>query len=97
MKLVFSDDAEPNDFYQAVARGIAQGEEDKEDIFIPAVKTAGALDGDLVLVALPLYANGRQEGRVEKILQSAPTPIIGTLASARVSLRLKPSNSYVFS
>ena len=61
-----------------------KGEEDKEDIFIPAGKTAGALDGDLVLVALPLYANGRQEGRVEKILQSAPTPIIGTLASARV-------------
>ncbi len=31
MKLVFSDEAEPNDFYQAVARGIAQGEEDKEE------------------------------------------------------------------
>ena len=30
MKLVFSDEAQPNDFYQTVARGVAQGQKSKE-------------------------------------------------------------------
>ena len=63
---------------------VLRGREDEEDVFIPAGKTAGALDGDTVLGAFSAYTGNRREGRVEKIIKSADTGIIGTLASARI-------------
>lgn len=78
-----------------------------EDIFIPADKTAGALDGDLVRVSFrerPSYDRRRLEGRIVKILDVTSPYIIGTVIEylpyhqrrkghAAPSLVLIPDNS----
>lgn len=61
--------------------GFADCPDHKEDIFIPADQTMGALDGDLVRVSLkerPSYDRRRLEGRVTKILEPTSPYIIGT-------------------
>ena len=62
--------------------GFADCPDHKEDIFIPADQTMGALDGDLVRVSLkerPSYDRRRLEGRVAKILEPTSPYIIGTV------------------
>ncbi len=51
------------------------------DIFIPADKKAGAMNGDLVVVKLTNPAGGgrRREGEVTEILESGIKEIVGTL------------------
>ncbi len=54
----------------------------ERDIFIPAEKTGGAIDGDLVAVRYHTYMSGetlRTDGEITKILDAARTTIIGTV------------------
>ncbi|MBP3437127.1 MAG: VacB/RNase II family 3'-5' exoribonuclease [Clostridia bacterium] len=60
------------------------GEEGQEDVFIPAGKTKGALDGDTVLVSYSTTREGKREGAVEEIIKKASITLIGTLCSVRI-------------
>lgn len=59
--------------------GFVTMEGEEQDIFIPAEKTAGAMDGDLVQVVVEEGQRGskRPEGAVVKILKHANETIIG--------------------
>lgn len=59
--------------------GFVTMEGEEQDIFIPAEKTAGAMDGDLVQVVVEEGQRGskRPEGTVVKILKHANETIIG--------------------
>ena len=50
-----------------------------EDVFIPADRTHGAYDGDVVRISYLHRFEGKTEGRVEEILQKNDTALIGTL------------------
>lgn len=67
-----------------VGYGFVRTEESDRDIFIPADKTRGAVDGDLVEIIYHNYINregeGKTEGRVTKILEAARKTIIGSLS-----------------
>ena len=58
---------------------IVEGEED--DVFVKASKTRGALNGDIVQVAVTREKTDRQrrEGEVVAIVQRSPKPFIGVL------------------
>ena len=58
---------------------IVEGEED--DVFVKASKTHGALNGDIVRVAVtrPKTDTQRREGEVVAILERSPKPFIGIL------------------
>ena len=58
---------------------IVEGEED--DVFVKASKTRGALNGDIVQVAVTREKTERQrrEGEVVAIVQRSPKPFIGVL------------------
>ena len=67
-----------------VGYGFVRTEESDRDIFIPADKTRGAVDGDLVEIIYHNYINregeSKTEGRVTKILEAARKTIIGSLS-----------------
>ncbi len=58
---------------------IVEGEED--DVFVKASKTRGALNGDMVRVAVtrPKTEGHRREGEVVAVLERSPKPFIGVL------------------
>ena len=58
---------------------IVEGEED--DVFVKASKTRGALNGDIVRVAVtrPKTERQRREGEVVAVLERSPKPFIGVL------------------
>ena len=58
---------------------IVEGEED--DVFVKASKTRGALNGDIVRVAVTREKTDRQrrEGEVVAIIERSPKPFIGIL------------------
>ena len=58
---------------------IGEGEDD--DIFVKATKTKGALNGDIVRVAVVKEKTDRQrkEGEVLEILERSPKPFVGIL------------------
>ena len=49
-----------------------------EDIFVPPGETAGAMEGDLVEVAIGPSRRGGFEGRVTQVLQRARRQFTGT-------------------
>ncbi len=54
----------------------------ERDVFVPAGKTAGALDGDLVAVRYHSYESGgvsRTDGEITHILEMGRTTVIGTV------------------
>lgn len=62
--------------------------EDSVDVFIPAGRHGGALDGDLVLISYHKYKNRfgeeKTEGRVEKIIEYGRKTLIGDLVEELV-------------
>ncbi len=70
--------------------GFVGVEGEERDIFIPADKCAGAIDGDIVEIIYHSYMSGgimRTEGRVKKILKYGKASFIGTVMRAPVSRR----------
>lgn len=57
--------------------------EEGDDIFIPAGKTAGALDGDRVTVSYRNRYEGKTEGRVTAITEKGKRTLVGVLAAER--------------
>ena len=60
-------------------------EEEKEDVFIPTVKVNGALDGDVVEIAIikPKTKDKKAEGKITKILKRERETVVGIFQKSR--------------
>ena len=69
----------------------------ERDVFIPAAKTYGAIDGDLVECTYRIYrgytGSEKTEGRVTKILQIGRQNVIGTLVRDDIRTRGKRAHT----
>ena len=64
--------------------GFVRVEGDDEDIFIPAHKTRGAIDGDTVHVVIDDKAHGkRREGEVISIVERGTDILVGTYSKSK--------------
>lgn len=73
-------------------------DKEKEDIFIPAEGTNGAMDGDRVVVKIinSGIVDKRDEGEVIKILKRANKTIVGTYEDSKNFGFVIPDNSKIF-
>jgi len=73
-------------------------DKEREDVFIPAENTNGAMDGDRVVVRIVNSGmeNKRDEGEVVKILERANTTIVGTYEDSKNFGFVIPDNSKIF-
>lgn len=74
-----------------VQLGSAKGE---HDIFIPANKTCGAIDGDLVIVKLAYDGSEGSEGEVVSIYKSVPH-LVGVVTKHGGNFFLEPDNNNI--
>jgi len=64
--------------------GFVRVEGEKDDIFIPAHYTKGAIDGDTVQIMLDSRSRGkRREGEVVSILERGSSMVVGTYSSSK--------------
>jgi len=72
-------------------------DKEKEDVFIPAEGTNGAMDGDRVVVRIinSGIVNKRDEGEVVKILERANNTIVGTYEDSKNFGFVIPDNSKI--
>ena len=68
---------------------------EQKDIFIPASKIRGALDGDLVKIKYKKLADGKTEGEVIEISDNARDTVIGTLEQRMGFYRRKQRPEFV--
>lgn len=73
--------------------GFVRVEGDDEDIFIPAHKTRGAIDGDTVHVVIDEKAHGkRREGEVISIVERGTDILVGTYSKSKSFGFVVPDN-----
>ncbi|MBQ1244187.1 MAG: hypothetical protein IIX94_00400, partial [Clostridia bacterium] len=65
------------------------------DIFIPASKTRGAIDGDLVKIKYKKLAEGKTEGEVLEIVEHERETVIGTLEVIESGFRRERRREFV--
>lgn len=70
---------------------VASDDPSRQDVFVPAVEHASAMDGDQVVVRIEGRPRGRNpEGRIIKILERAHSTVVGTFRRGRKLAYVEP-------